>query len=269
MLYEEQVKNIINNAKRNGTSPRVQEGYSFVKWVFIILFIVLAGVAVGLYFLFKPKDKSKKETYQDLNYILSQECNLSLPNYIRILNDTSNTQSISLQEICQNWICNLKNLDSQNVSNMIVSVSKPAVVKCLKNKDWLRMALINLKIYNIINMFDNSFNAERALTNGVYGAEYINIPKEDLIKIITYTPKNLNDKMAEDFSMKNAFDKTDKESLLEYTSFILNILKEDQNLKDKVMNCEKIDPSLFSVITAIRIGEIIFFKKSGCSSPTS
>lgn len=237
----------------------------YPKSAFVPLVIVaLAGIAGVVFLIYKLIKKPKQENYQYLNNILKKDCNLSLPDYITILNDTTNTQSISLQEVCQNFTCNVEQPDREKVLKMIATVSKPAIVKCLKNQDWLRLALINLKIYDIMNLFDRSFIAERALTNGVYGVEYINIPKQHLIEIIKYTQTNLNEKTAKEFSKKNKFSKDDEESLLEYTKFVNNFLKEGESILTEVMNCDNTNPFIFALITTLSIGNIVFKVKSEC-----
>jgi hypothetical protein len=241
----------------------------YPTWAIIALvFVTLAGLAGLVFLIYKlviiVRNPPRQENYQNLRHILAKNCNLTLPDYITVLNNTENTQSISLQELCQNWICNVEEVDQEKVLKMIATVSKPAIVKCLKNEDWLRLALINLKIYNIINIFDKSFIAERALTNGVYGAEYINIPKEDLIEIIKYTQTNLNEKTAKDFSKKNKFSKDDEQSLLEYTIFVNKFLKEGESILSDVMSCDNINPFIFALITTVSIGNIVFKEKSEC-----
>ena len=229
-------------------------------YIAIVCMLLLGGVGYLIYYKTKPK----KEKYRsNVNLILAKKCNLSLPDYITILNETSNLQLISLQELCQTFTCNVEHVDITKVSKMINTVPKKSIVKCLHDKDWFRLALINLKIYDIINLFDDSFNAKRALTNGVYGAEYINIARDDLTKILKYVPKHLDATTAKDFAKRNGFDKMDEDYLMEYTNFILAILPQVQNLENDVNNRD-ITPYLFSVITTIRIGEIIFFRKSEC-----
>jgi hypothetical protein len=265
-MYEKQVDQIIKNTSPSMVSSDNQR--SWPTWAIILLvFVALAGVAGLAFLIYKLVNvikKPKQENYQYLNHILKKDCNLSLPDYITILNDTTNTQSISLQELCQNWDCNVEKADQEKVLKMIATVSKPAIVKCLKNEDWLRLALINLKIYDIMNLFDKSFLAERALTNGVYGVEYINIPKEHLIEIIKYTQTNLNEKTAKEFSKKNEFGKDDEESLVEYTNFVNKFLKEGESILSEVMNCENTNPFIFALITTLSIGNIVFKQKSGC-----
>ena len=261
MLYEK-VEEIIKNTV--GSSPQNNQR-SWPTWATVLLILVaLAGTAGVVFLIYSLIKKPKQENYQYLNNILKKDCNLSLPDYITILNDTTNTQSISLQEVCQNFTCNVEQADREKVLKMIATVSKPAIVKCLKNQDWLRLALINLKIYDIMNLFDRSFIAERALTNGVYGVEYINIPKQHLIEIIKYTQTNLNEKTAKEFSKKNGFDKSDEESLLEYTKFVNNFLKEGESILSEVMNCDNINPFIFALITTVSIGNIVFKQKSEC-----
>ena len=115
-----------------------------------------------------------------------------------------------------------------------------------------------------MNLFDRSFIAERALTNGVYGVEYINIHKQHLIEIIKYTQTNLNEKTAKEFSKKNKFSKDDEESLLEYTKFVNNFLKEGESILTEVMNCDNTNPFIFALITTLSIGNIVFKVKSEC-----
>lgn len=258
MLYEDQVAEM--TSMRSSDNER-----QYPTWAIVLLVIVaLAGIAGVVFLIYKLIKKPKQENYQYLNNILKKDCNLSLPDYITILNDTTNTQSISLQEVCQNFTCNVEQSDREKVLKMIATVSKPAIVKCLKNQDWLRLALINLKIYDIMNLFDRSFIAERALTNGVYGVEYINIPKQHLIEIIKYTQTNLNEKTAKEFSKKNKFSKDDEESLLEYTKFVNNFLKEGESILTEVMNCDNTNPFIFALITTLSIGNIVFKVKSEC-----
>ena len=256
-IYEDQVRQMIGE---NEDTKR-----SFPTWATVLLVLVaLAGTAAVGFLIYKlVKGPSHQENYQYLHHILKKDCILTLPDYITLLDDTTNTQSISLQELCQNWTCNVENVDQTNVSNMITTVAKPAIAKCIKNQDWLRLALINLKIYNIMNMFDKSYQAERALTNGVYGVEYIIIPKEDLVKIIDTTP-HLDVKSAVYFSKKNGFNKEDEDALVEYATFMTNVAKEEPLIKKTIMGCDKIDPFLFAVMSTISIGYAIFTKKSGC-----
>lgn len=265
-MYEEEVEQIIKNTRPSSSLSDRQ----YPTWVVIVLVVValagLAGLGFLIYKLVKVvKNPPKQENYQHLHRILTKNCNLSLPDYIAILDNTTNTQSISLQELCQNFTCNVEDQeDREKVLKMITTVAKPEIVKCLKNEDWLRLALINLKIYDIMNIFDKSFIAERALTNGVYGVEYINIPKQNLIEIIKYTQTNLNEKTAKEFSKKNGFTKEDEESLLEYTKFVNNFLKEGESILTEVMSCDNTNPFIFALITTVSIGNMVFKSKSGC-----
>jgi len=258
MLYEDQV------AKMTSMVSSDNERQYPTSAIVLLVIVALAGLGGLGFLIYKLIKTPKQENYHNLHHILVKNCNLTLPDYISILNNTTNTQSISLQELCQNFTCNVEQLDREKVLKMIATVAKPAIVNCLKNEDWLRLALINLKIYDIINIFDKSFIAERALTNGVYGVESINIPKQDLIEIIKYTQTNLNEKTAKEFSKKNGFDKTDEESLLEYTNFVNKFLKEGVSILSEVMNCDNINPFIFALITTVSIGNIVFKVKSEC-----
>lgn len=263
--YEKLVQQIIENTRPGTTSSSDGEERKYPTWAIVLLVIVaIAGLAGVGFLIYKLVKKPKQENYQYMHHILAKNCNLTLPDYITILNNTTNTQSISLQELCQNFTCNVDGEDQEKVLKMIATVAKPAIVKCLNKQDWLRLALINLKIYDIINIFDQSFIAERALTNGVYGAEYINIPKQDLIEIIKYAQTNLNEKTAKEFAKKNGFDKKDEESLLEYANFMNKFLKEGVSILSDVMNCDNINPFIFALITTVNIGNIVFKVKSGC-----
>ena len=263
-IYEKQVEDIIRNTTgKSSTDGTDDTNDSKIKmWGIGFLALLLLGV-LG-YIIYKLIKKPNQENYEYLHHILAKNCNLTLPDYIKILNETSNTQSISLQELCQNWVCNVEQVDKEKVLKMIATVAKPAIVKCLNKQDWLRLALINLKIYNIINLFDKSFVAERALTNGVYGVEYINIPKQDLIEIIKYIPTNVNEKTEKEFAKKNGFSRLDEESLLEYTNFLNKFLKEGVSILTDVMNCKQINPFIFALVTTVNIGNIVFKVKSEC-----
>ena len=101
----------------------MSEEKEYPKWAIILLvFVALAGVAGLAFLIYKLVNvikKPKQENYQYLNHILKKDCNLSLPDYITILNDTTNTQLISLQELCQNWTCNVEKADQEKVLKMI------------------------------------------------------------------------------------------------------------------------------------------------------
>lgn len=150
----------------------------------IIISLIVFFLFLSILFFMKYENYSynyKKLTREEVDNILSKKCNLTLRDYINVLNSTNNLRLLSLQQISNNLIC--PDMVIKNISellSLIHTVSGECIIKCIDNKDWYRLAFINLKINELIFSMENTkLLFKRALTNGVYSAEYINIYSED------------------------------------------------------------------------------------------
>lgn len=146
----------------------------------IIIVVFILGIAGIIYC---------STSYENYNYnkldkktiikILSKDCILDLRDYINILNSTENLKTIFLQDLCNNYICENYNPQNKNqLFGLIKTIVGKTIIKCILKNDIYRLALINLKINDMISTLPNISNYplfKRALTNGVYGVEYINI----------------------------------------------------------------------------------------------
>jgi hypothetical protein len=143
----------------------------------------------------------KKLTRDEIETILSKKCNLTLRDYINVLNSTNNLRLLSLQQISNNLVC--RDMVIKNISellSLIHTVSGECIIKCINNKDWYRLVFINLKINELLFSMENTkLLFKRALTNGVYGAEYINIYLDDDLnerKSLLYLYEKIKNKSA-------------------------------------------------------------------------
>lgn len=113
--------------------------------------------------------------------ILSKKCNLSLRDYVNILNSTNNLQTLYLQELCNNNSCSGYNPQNEmDLFRLIKTISAECIIQCIKTNDIYRLALVNLKINDMITKIPHSFTQNypifiRSLSNGVYGVESVNI----------------------------------------------------------------------------------------------
>ncbi len=109
--------------------------------------------------------------------ILSKPCNLTLREYVNIQNSTNNLKTLYLQEICNNYICDKYVINNVNdLERFVKTVAGHCILKCIRNNDIYRLALVNLKINDMLSSMISSLPLfQRSLTNGVYGVETVNI----------------------------------------------------------------------------------------------
>ena len=139
-----------------------------------------------------------------VNTILSKSCVLTQRDYINILNSTSNLRTLFLQELCNNKVCvNYKfnpfndKTDQQELFQLIKSIAGESIINCIKTNDIYRLALINLKINDIIaGVLQDYPIFRRSLTNGVYGVETVNIYTGNNQENV----KNIIDRIGSDFN---------------------------------------------------------------------
>jgi hypothetical protein len=192
----------------------------------------------------------KKLSRHEVETILSKKCNLTLRDYINILNSTNNLKLLSLQQISNNFVC--PKLVIKNISELlsfIHSVSGDCIIKCINNKDWYRLAFVNLKINQLIySMSNTKLLFKRALTNGVYSADYINIYlHEDLEE-----RKSLLDLIN---IYKERFEKIniDKIKNKDFRDFVKETLSMFQTLDQKILDSLDIEPILFAMLSTLSL----------------
>lgn len=149
--------------------------------------IVLA-IVLTLLFVFPNKKEDyvyNKLTKQTIECLLNKNIPLTIRSYTNILESTQNLDTISLQELCQNFTCECTyspEISPTYYVRVIKTVASEAILNAIKNEDWLRLALINWKIINMLNFIGDKRSVLRAPSIGVYGAESVNVLVDGKVK---------------------------------------------------------------------------------------
>ena len=214
--------------------------------------------------------------------ILSKPCSLALRDYVNILNSTNNLRTLSLQELCNNKVCvNYKfnpyndKTDEQELLQLIKSVAGDCIIKCIKSNDVYRLALVNLKINDIMaGVLPDYPIFRRSLTNRVYGVETVNIyigNKEQNIKnIVDLTMKtlnnmNLNDQQILQNVNKLALPDKDAQLYKEYVLEFINNLKSNNTLmENKDNNRTEFSIELFNIVSTLNLYNIFLVPSLNC-----
>jgi hypothetical protein len=108
---------------------------------------------------------------------------LSLREYIYIMNSSYNLQTLSLQELCGNYILGCDTgVQLRTVADVHAWAGKVAgakIIQCVERGDWFRLAMILLKMFDSVCAVDKNYEQwfERSPTNGVFGVESIRMMK--------------------------------------------------------------------------------------------
>ena len=247
------------------------------KKVITVIIIIIILIIVSIIF----SKKYENYYYNRLNKtnvlkILSKECILTLRDYSNILNSTDNLRTIFLQDICNNYICNgytLKN--EEELLRLIKTISGQCIVKCILTNDIYRLALVNLKINDMITSIPYSFRNQnypvfkRSLTNGVYGVESVNIylaDQQQTVKnivnlYIEKIPKlYLNDEQIQENVNKVAMKENDSDIYKKFVKEFINKVK----LNKENNNTIEFSIELFVILATITLYDMITMSSIEC-----
>jgi len=240
----------------------------------IVLTILIAITIIVVFLVYSTKSKASSEYFYYNNNkldkatilsILSKPCILSIRDYVNILNSTNNLNSLFLQEICNNNVCSGYSPENDNdIMKLIKTISGPFIIKCIQTNDIYRLALVNLKINYMISSFIPNYPVfKRALTNGVYGVEsvnvYLNNKQQDVQSIVDlYNEKlpklHMNDDQISTNIKNLGLDETDGNL---YKSFIKELINK---LPDKQLQQNQDNKSKeFSVPLFIKVASVTLF----------
>jgi hypothetical protein len=190
----------------------------------------------------------------NVSKILLKNCNLSFSDYIYLLDHTQNLRTIYLQQLCNNPL--FLDYQPENIKDLlriIKTIAFDVILNCIKTNDTYRLILINLKINNMIaSVQENIPVFKRALPNGVYSSEYINIYQNNEQKTVKevielYFNRNIKN---------NSNDNSDISNISNiYTKF----LDQSRPILLENINNKKIEFSLllFSILSTISLFEIL------------
>lgn len=259
----------------------------------VIGVISLIVVIIVLTFLYFSKTKENYNGYNNLNKetilsILSKDCNLSVRDYVNILNSTNNLKTLFLQQLCNNPVCSGYNPKNEmELFRLVKSVSADCILKCIKNNDIYRLALVNLKINDIVTSVPHSFTHNfpifnRSLTNGVYGVEsfnvYVKVYKDgsmsseqksvkDIVNLYLEKLPKLQQTDQQISSLVNQHSLDQKDSSL-YTSLVkdfVNKIQSNQTLLDnKNNNSFEFSIELFDIIATVTLLDLFLLPSLGC-----
>lgn len=131
-------------------------------------------------FLYNKYDRAQIE-----QALSAEDLKLSLREYVYILNSSYNLQTLSLQQLCDNYIlgCDDANTQPHTPAEVRIWAGKIAgakIIECAERGDWYRLAMILLKLFDIVCAVDKNCKQwfERSPTNGVFGVESIRMMKD-------------------------------------------------------------------------------------------
>jgi hypothetical protein len=212
--------------------------------------------------------------------ILSKPCNITLRDYVNILNSTNNLKTIYLQEICNNKVCvNYKfnpfndKTDQQELFQLIKSIAGESIVNSIKKNDIYRLALINLKVNDIVAGVLKDYPIyRRSLTNGVYGVETVNIylgnkqqTVKDVVDLTMKTVTYFNDQ--EILNNVNNFGLSGKDAQI-YKEYILEFVNKLQSnnilMQNKNNNKDDFSIELFNIVATLNLYNIFILPSLSC-----
>lgn len=222
----------------------------------IIVFLCCLVILLLLLLIFLRKNGENysynytKLTKDQVLEILKKDCNLTLKDYINVLNSTENLKNVSLQHICNNLICSELSINnSKDLMSFIHTIVGKCVLKCIENKDWYRLAFINLKVNMLLELLEQTkLVYKRALTNGVYSAEYINMYYEaeqlNVTDLMNMYIENFKDiKLNEDMAITS------------YIKGMLNNISNIDNQDNKSFNLNPVEFAMISTMSLVNIYE--------------
>lgn len=260
------------------------------KVIGVIAVIVVIVVLISLYF---SKTKENYNGYNNLNKetvlsILSKDCNLSLRDYVNILNSTNNLKTLFLQQLCNNPVCSGFNPQNEmELFRLVKSISANCVLKCIKNNDMYRLALVNLKINDMVTSIPHSFTHNypiftRSLTNGVYGVESFNVyvkvykdgtmsseqksVKEIVNLYLEKLPKlQQTDQQISSLANQHSLDQKDASLYISLVKdFINKIQSSSRLLENKNNNSKEFSVGLFCIISTVTLLDLFLLPSLGC-----
>jgi len=242
--------------------------------VIVVIILVLITVFLSKSYEHYYYNRLDKKT---ILKILSKDCILTIRDYVNILNSTENLKTLFLQDICNNYIC--ENYEPQNedqLFGLLKTISGDCIVKCIKTNDIYRLALVNLKINNMITTIPHPFHLSnfpvfnRSVTNGVYGVESINIylanqPQnvKDIIGLYNEKlPKlRITDKQMQDTINKQGLLGNDASLYKDFVVDFINKVK----LNDINENTKEFSVNLFVILSTITLYDIMTIPSIKCS----
>jgi len=249
--------------------------------IIILIISILVIITLSFYYLHvKENYFYNKLDRSMITTILSKSCNLTTRDYVNILNSTNNLKNIFLQELCNNKVCvNYKfnpfndKTDEQELFQLVKSIAGESIINCIKTKDIYRLAIINLKINDIIaGVLQDYPIFRRSLTNGVYGVENINIylgnKQENIKNTVDLTMKSIdyfNDQQVLENINKFSISGKDAEMYKEYVLSFLNKLQSNKTLMENKNN-DKVDFSieLFNIVATLNLYKIFTVPSLTC-----
>jgi hypothetical protein len=255
----------------------------YKKYVPIIIVIISILVIISFtFYYFKVKENYiyNRLNRTDINKILSKPCNLIISEYVNILKSTNYLKTLFLQELCNNKVCvNYKfnpfneKTDEQELFQLIKSIAGESIIKCIKTNDIYRLALINLKINDIMaGVLKNYPIFKCSLTNGVYGVERINIyignNLEKAKNIVDLTMKSIeyiNDQQILENINKIGLSGKDAEMYKEYILSFVNKLQSNKILMENKNNDKQdLTIELFNITATLNLYKIFIVSSLTC-----
>ena len=249
--------------------------------IIIVIISILVIISLSFYYLHIKENYNYNRLDRSMvNTILSKSCVLTQRDYINILNSTSNLRTLFLQELCNNKVCvNYKfnpfndKTDQQELFQLIKSIAGESIINCIKTNDIYRLALINLKINDIIaGVLQDYPIFRRSLTNGVYGVETVNIytgnNQENVKNIIDLTMKSItyfNDQQILENVNKFSLSGKDAEMYKEYVLSFLNKLQSNKILmENKNNNKDDFSIELFNIVATLNLYKVFIVSSLTC-----
>lgn len=154
-----------------------------------VLACVLVAAAVTAYHMMYPTNEQFMYNTYDRERVSKsltrQIRNLTLDEYVNIMNSTQNLKTISLQELSGNLILGCDSgvqlRTRADVYKWAKQVAGRTIVECAKKQDWYRLAMILLKLFDSECAVDPHYVQwfERAPTNGLFGAEAVRMMRNN------------------------------------------------------------------------------------------
>jgi hypothetical protein len=249
------------------------------NYMYIIIAIVAIIAVVVLIKSFKKENFYNQLTRKDIQKILSKDCVISLADYINISNSTNNLKTISLQDLCNNEICLDFNdfNNSINLQRLIKTITGEFIMKCIKSNDTYRLALINLKINDMLSSqnIENMPIFKRSLTNGVYTAESVTIympnmsekiKVKDMVNLyLEKLPKlKQNEEEIIQTIQNNSLNKKDADLYRLFMNNFVNKIQMQYLLENKENNSFDFSINLFDIISTITLLDVFVLQSLEC-----
>lgn len=158
---------------------------------YTVLACVLVAAAVTAYRVVYPTSESFfYNTYDRAQVgksLAESKSLLALDEYVHIMNSTQNLKTMSLQELCGNWVLGCDSgvqlRNRADVRKWAKQVAGAKILECAERKDWYRLAMILIKLFDSECAVDKRYVQwfERAPTNGVFGVESIRMMRNNVI----------------------------------------------------------------------------------------